>query len=352
MLNMLRTAKQAQDHSVAWDDFVALAALTMTTSSKAEALEKALQVGASRRVVDGLKATVAGATTQSGTGLSNFGSLLGAFMASVRAVSAFDQVAASAMRLPQFVGRVIVSSVVGTSSVNEGAGKPLRSLTLAATDITPKKIVSQIVMSKELIDGLGTEAMDSLGNELRKSVAFGSDTEFLAALTGNANEAVGGSATFAGILDDMSELARSVQTGAGSRLFYIVTSEIAKALAAGAAANGLVGMGILGGELMGVPVLVSDAQANDRITLVDASGLAVFLGEISLKSSEEATVQMDSAPSQDSTTGTGSTLVSMWQTNSFALMAEREMAVKPIRPSSYAHMDSVQASAFESPAVG
>lgn len=351
MFTALRTAKEVQDRSVGWDDFTTLAAIVMTTGNKAEALQKAMEVGASRRVVDGLKAAVSGATTQSGTGLSNFGSLLGSFLASVRAVSAFDTVAQSAMKLPQFVGRVVVSSVVGTSSVNEGAGKPLRSLTLAATDITPKKIVSQIVMSKELIDGLGGEAMDALGNELRKSVAFGSDSEFLASLTGNAAEA-GGLATFAGLLDDMSELARLVQTGSGSRLFYIVSSEVAKTLAAQAVANGVTTMGLLGGSLLGVDVLVSDAQAADRITLVDASGLAVFLGEISLKSSEEATVQMDSAPSQDSATGTGSTLVSMWQTNSFALMVEREIAVKPIRPSSYAHLDGVAAALYESPAVG
>src|SRR5262245_54806021 len=180
------------DQSVGWEDFTTLAAIVATTKSKSEALAKALEVGASRRVVDGLKATQA-ATTGQGVGLTNFGSLLGAFMASVRAVSAFDTIAASAMKLPRFVGRVIVSSTVATSSVNEGAGKPVHSLTLGASDITPKKIVSQIVMSKELIDGLGGEAMDMLGNELRKSVAFGSDTEFLAA---HANEAPGGLATF------------------------------------------------------------------------------------------------------------------------------------------------------------
>jgi hypothetical protein len=123
-------------------------------------------------------------------------------------------VAASAMKLPQFVGRVIVSSTVATSSVNEGVGKPLRSLTLAASDITPKKVVSQIVMSKELIDGLGGEAMDALGNELRKSVGYGSDSEFLASLTGNAFDDTG-PATFAGALDGMSKLARAVQTGSG-----------------------------------------------------------------------------------------------------------------------------------------
>src|SRR5262245_17569991 len=161
-----------------------------------------------------------------------------------------------------------------------------------------------------------------------------------------------GLATFAGILDDMSELARLVQTGAGSRLFFIVTSETAKALAAAAVGAGINSMGILGGELLGVPVLVSDAQIADRITLVDATGLAVFLGEISLKSSQVATVQMDTAPTQDAAAGTATTVVSLWQTNSVALMAEREIAVKPVRVASYAHLDNVALAQFESPAVG
>jgi hypothetical protein len=101
-----------------------------------------------------------------------------------------------------------------------------------------------------------------------------------------------------------------------------------------------------------LPVLVSDAQTADRITLVDATGLAVFLGDISLRSSEQAVVQMDSAPTQDATTSTGSTVVSMWQTNSVALLAERELSVKPIRPSSYAHLDGIALAQFDSPAVG
>jgi hypothetical protein len=123
-------------------------------------------------------------------------------------------------------------------------------------------------------------------------------------------------------------------------------------LAAQAVANGVTTMGILGGELMGVSVLVSDAQTADRITLVDATGLAVFLGEIRLKSSEQATVEMSDTPSQSSATPTATTLVSMWMSNSISLLCEREIAVKPIRPSSYAHLDAVGFAQFESPLVG
>ena len=55
--------------------------------------------------------------------------------------------------------------------------------------------------------------------------------------------------------------------------------------------------------------------------------------------------------SQTSVTGTGANMVSMFQTNSKALLAERALAVKAIRVGSYAHLTGVQLGAsFDSPA--
>jgi hypothetical protein len=46
-------------------------------------------------------------------------------------------------------------------------------------------------------------------------------------------------------------------------------------------------------------------------------------GSVTLDASDVASIQMDSAPSHDSSTPTAASLVSMWQTNSIAFRAER-----------------------------
>ena len=62
------------------------------------------------------------------------------------------------------------------------------------------------------------------------------------------------------------------------------------------------------------------------IALVDASGIMlVDSGTAELSASREAAVAMDDAPTGNATTGAGSVLVSMFQTDSVALVARRRM---------------------------
>src|SRR5262245_30926805 len=73
----------------------------------------------------------------------------------------------------------------------EGVAKPIKRLQLTAGDFSPVKTVAQVVLTAELILALTAEGINALGRELRTAVAVGSDTEFLAALTGNSSEAMG-----------------------------------------------------------------------------------------------------------------------------------------------------------------
>jgi hypothetical protein len=83
-------------------------------------------------------------------------------------------------------------------------------------------------------------------------------------------------------------------------------------------------------------------QSSTRITLVDASGLAVVMGEIELRSTEQALVEMVDSSSQTSGSSVNAVnMVSMFQTNSRCLRAERALAVKPIRNAAHAHLTGV-----------
>lgn len=108
------------------------------------------------------------------------------------------------------------------------------------------------------------------------------------------------------------------------------------------------GITMNGGTLLGVPVIVSEYADNTAgsqgglVILVNAAD--VWLaddGGFTLDASREASLQMDDAPTNNASTGTGASLVSMFQTNSIALRAERYVNWQLRRSAGAAYLDAV-----------
>jgi HK97 family phage major capsid protein/HK97 family phage prohead protease len=104
---------------------------------------------------------------------------------------------------------------------------------------------------------------------------------------------------------------------------------------------------INGGTLEGIPVITSNyiptVTAGSLIILANAED--IFLaddGTVTIDASREASLQMDSAPTMDSTTPTGTQVVSMFQTNSVALRAERYINWMKRRAQAVAYLDQVE----------
>jgi hypothetical protein len=88
------------------------------------------------------------------------------------------------------------------------------------------------------------------------------------------------------------------------------------------------GISMMGGTFEGLPVIVSEYLVTDSnghyVVLVNASD--VWLaddGNVVIDASREASLQMLDNPTNNSATGTATTMVSMFQTNSVAIRAER-----------------------------
>jgi hypothetical protein len=78
-----------------------------------------------------------------------------------------------------------------------------------------------------------------------------------------------------------------------------------------------------GGTVYGMPVIASDYVPAALVVLINTED--VFLadeGEVAIDTSQEASLEMSDAPTHDSGTPTGVSLVSMFQTNSVAVRAE------------------------------
>ena len=200
---------------------------------------------------------------------------------------------------------------------------------------------------------LTQEGMQLLGRELSQSVATGRDAAFLTALAGNSSDA-SGSATWAGVLADLGELTRMVKMGANSRAVLChVVSNVRRRFPSWHLKTASTTLGATGGSILGIEVLISDAQGFDTISLIDGTGLAVAMGPIEIRSSDQAVVEMVDSCSQTSGPSVSAVqAVSMFQTDSICLLAERSFAVKPVRVASWAHMTGVLAGQFESPVVG
>jgi hypothetical protein len=255
---------------------------------------------------------------------------------------AFDRVADAALNVPDFVGAVRMHTRIGAGVVSEGAAKPLRRLDLTEVEFTPVKSVAVVAATREYVDALTPAGMAALERELASAIAVDRDARFLAALSGNSGESSIVTATWQAFLDQVEELLRLLGLGVSSQPFLIVAPEMAKGMAMQALANGVDSLRWDGGNLGGVPILVSDAQTAGTVTAVDGTGLVVKRGELEVRSSAVADYELEDAPSQTSSTSIGqASMTSAFQTNTYILRAEADMMVKAIRPDAHAHLTGV-----------
>lgn len=114
------------------------------------------------------------------------------------------------------------------------------------------------------------------------------------------------------------------------------------------------GISLQGGTFQGLPVIVSQSAglvgASDGAHVVvlvhTPSVLVADDGQVAVDVSREAAIEMSDSPTSQSANGTGASLVSMWQTNSIAIRAERWVNWKIARTSSVALAQAVHWGGF------
>jgi hypothetical protein len=117
------------------------------------------------------------------------------------------------------------------------------------------------------------------------------------------------------------------------------------------------GLTLNGGSLEGIPVITSQylgsgASFGNMVIALSANDIGLADdGAVDIKVSDQATIEMSDTPAGDSGTPTaGSTAyVSMFQTNSLAILAERFITWKKLRSTAVVYMDDVNWGAIGSP---
>jgi hypothetical protein len=290
------------------------------------------------------------ALTLDGTAFADYKVAAAGFAGVLSSFGVFDRLLANGMlRLPMgvfTVGAITVGAVGYT--ISEGSAKPISSLTITSATADIRKAMAAIAISEEL--ARVSEDFDNLlGQALRAACIKAVDEQFIAVATSGAATITSSGSNLAAFLDDLGTALHEIGTDVNSRLFIVMTSKNAEALAILLAETGspVTAMTPRGGTIAGVEVLVSDALAADTWLLVDATAFAAATGEIALTTLRHGSINMSTTPDSPPTSATH--LHSLWQLNQRALVAERFFILEKLRTDAAAVVGSANYASGFSP---
>lgn len=248
-----------------------------------------------------------------------------------------------------------------------GEGKPA-ALTAGAFDTVTldfTKISTISVLTKESIRFGVSSSEERVRNDLRRAIVSRSDIDLLdpanagtagvkpASLTYNiAATAVSGTTAAAFRVDLKNMIATMVAAGIQCNSLVLIMSQgIALSLSLMRNALGnreFPDLTMKGGYVEGIPVIASEAVTTlgsptaNMIAAVNAED--VFIaddGAVDIEASDQASLEMSDAPAQNGTTGSGASMVSLWQTGMLGLKATREINWKLVRSASAQYLSGV-----------
>jgi HK97 family phage major capsid protein/HK97 family phage prohead protease len=256
--------------------------------------------------------------------------------------------------------------------VGEGAPKPMTAFEFNATTLLYTKIAAIAVITQELARFSTPSAEMLVRNALVASIVERLDTDFIdpahaavaavnpASIT-NGLTALSSAGTSAdNARTDLMNLLESFILANVNPVNVVLIMPNTLALALSLLRNSLgqqefPGLTMNGGSLEGIPVITSQYAANQSgggnlVIAVNASD--IFLaddGQVSVDMSTEASLQFLDNPTNSSASGTATQMVSLWQTNSIGLRAERFINWAKARTSAVKYMDDVNWGSIGSP---
>ncbi len=243
--------------------------------------------------------------------------------------------------------------------VGQGAPKPVSELAFSELTLGLAKAAGIVVISQELARSATPAAEGIIRQDLIDSMSVFMDVQFIspsvaavanvspASITNGLTAASSTGSTVATVTADLKTLISTfINNDIPSRNPYFVMHPItALGLSLLRTAQDIFAfpdINHMGGTLFGIPVICSRSvpkttSGGSIIVLLDAS--EIFFaddGQVTLDVSEQASLQMDSAP-----TNAASSMISLWQNNLIGIRAERFMNWKRARDNAVTYLDFV-----------
>lgn len=273
--------------------------------------------------------------------LVNYQNLVNEFLEYLRPLTILDRIADRTRRVPFNVRVPRQTGGASASWVGEGAPKPVSALAFDFVSLGYMKLATIAVITQELARFSSPNADILVRNDLAKAIVQQMDADFVdpsnagtsnikpASITNGASAVPSTGNTYSDILIDIQSLfAPFIAANVSTRgAVWIMSETTALALSLirlpANEGGGLAFPGITmdGGLFMGRPVIVSEAVGNIVILANAADILLADDGQVTIDASDQASVQMDSAPTNPVTAST--VLISLWQQNLLGIRAER-----------------------------
>lgn len=270
-------------------------------------------------------------------------------------IGRFGQGNIPALRQVPFNIRIPAQTSGGSANwVGQGKAKPLTKFDFESITFSFAKVAAIAVLTDELIRFSNPAADALVRNALAEAVIARLDTDFINPSKAEVANVSPASVTngitaipSTGNPDDDAAAAFGVFVAANLQpdgAVWLMSSTTALALSMRKNALGqkeYPEMTLLGGTFQGLPVIVSQ-YAGSQLVLVNAPDIYLADdGGVAVDMSREASLEMQSEPTGDSVNGTGTELVSMFQTNSVAIRAERWINWKRRRTAAVAVISGV-----------
>jgi len=270
-------------------------------------------------------------------------------------IGRFGQGNIPSLRQVPFNIRIPAQTSGGSANwVGQGKAKPLTKFDFESITFSFAKVAAIAVLTDELIRFSNPAADALVRNALAEAVIARLDTDFINPSKAEVANVSPASITngIAGVPstgnpDDDAAAAFGVFVAANLQpngAVWLMSSTTALALSMRKNALGqkeYPEMTLLGGTFQGLPVIVSQ-YVGSQLVLVNAPDIYLADdGGVAVDMSREASLEMQSDPTGDSVEGTGTELVSMFQTNSVAIRAERWINWKRRRTAAVAVISGV-----------
>jgi hypothetical protein len=203
----------------------------------------------------------------------------------------------------------------------EGLPIPVSLLQLSRRFLSPQRAAALIVTSDEFAQAREPSVAAGIEAELRTALVRAVDGIFLAGLVDSATPvfaATGTSPQHA--LADLRTLLNAINTvgNPASGMMFAMSVGTANALSVLSTGGGMLfpGLSPTGGELLGLPAIVTDRLTAGDLMLLRGADIAVAFSGIEIDTSRQASLQLADDPA-----GTAATMASLWQNGASATRA-------------------------------
>jgi hypothetical protein len=292
-----------------------------------------------------LKAAVVAGSTLAGNWaqpLRDFESSISAFVASLKNFGCFDQSLPFMKNVPIRTRCVVVTTGVVGATVPEGSAKAISNIQLSGSNIEETKCSCIVVAADELLRAGGAIATNLIGDELRRALAVTTDTVYISKISSGIATIPSGGNTADKIWGDLEAALDAISITADSKIFVFTTPAIARSIVTKTSSIGTQAFpnaSLQSGPLGPAQMVISDGVPSGQMIVCDVSQFAGSGGVVIFDSSNQASLQMESAP--DSPPLSTSVATSLWQSGLAALKAERIFGVERMRAASVAIVSGI-----------